>query len=265
MDSDAAAYIAAVETADGQALQYPVKLAIDAFVVGCKADGIWTAIKAACFLAGPATLAGALVPLVGSAPTNVNFVSGDYSQATGLVGNGSTKYLNANRNNNADPQNNVHQSVWVSTASANGVIVSHIGAGGGVDAGATHIVSDRTVSDWVAFRNRSVTFFSTTGGNSTGFIGHTRAASGSYTTRVSGANTARTNTSGTAFAGNSFVFARNTGSPNLYSSARLAWYSIGESLNLALLDARLTTYMTDVLKPITNQRRAAQASIRSTF
>jgi hypothetical protein len=242
-DADADAYIAAVEAADGAGLAGKYRNAIGEFVKGAKSDGFWSAIKAACLLAGPATLSGALIPLVGSAPTNVNFVSGDYSQATGLVGNGSTKYLNANRNNNADPQNNVHQSVWVSTASANGVIVSHIGAGGGGDAGATHIISDRTVSDWVAFRNRSATFFSTTGGNSTGFIGHTRAASGSYTTRVSGANTARTNTSGTAFAGNSFVFARNIGSPNLYSSARLAWYSIGENLDLALLNARLTTYM----------------------
>jgi len=44
LDPDAAAYITAVETADGQALEEKVKIAIDNFVLGCKADGIWSAI-----------------------------------------------------------------------------------------------------------------------------------------------------------------------------------------------------------------------------
>ena len=57
-DADAAAYITAVETADGQALENGVKVAIDNFVLGCKQDGIWTAIKASCILAGARTLAG---------------------------------------------------------------------------------------------------------------------------------------------------------------------------------------------------------------
>ena len=73
MDSDAAAYITAVETADGQALEEKVKIAIDNFVLGCKADGIWSAIKASCILAGARTTNGALVPLVGTAPTLNNF------------------------------------------------------------------------------------------------------------------------------------------------------------------------------------------------
>jgi hypothetical protein len=70
IDSDAAAYIAAVEAADGQALETATRTAIDSFVKGCKNDGIWNAIKASCILAGARTLAGALVPLVGTAPTS---------------------------------------------------------------------------------------------------------------------------------------------------------------------------------------------------
>jgi hypothetical protein len=62
MDTDAAAYITAVETADDQTLEEKTKIAIDNFVLGCKADGIWTAIKASCILAGARTLNGALVP-----------------------------------------------------------------------------------------------------------------------------------------------------------------------------------------------------------
>jgi hypothetical protein len=38
-----------------------------------------------------------------------------------------------------------------------------------------------------------------------------------------------------------FVYGRNIGGTNNnYSNARLAFYSIGEALNLALLDARVT-------------------------
>jgi hypothetical protein len=41
---------------------------------------------------------------------------------------------------------------------------------------------------------------------------------------------------------NTFVYARSNGGViQSFSSARLAFYSIGESLNLALLDARVTT------------------------
>jgi hypothetical protein len=269
MDSDAAAYIAAVETADGQALQYPVKLAIDAFVVGCKADGIWTPIKSACFLRGPRTLAGASVPLVGTAPTNVNFSSGDYSQFSGLVGNGSTKYLNSNRAANADPQDNNHASVWVTTNSGTGSYLFARSLGSGV--------GDTSVAPAIAsnypFRSRLSAFDAPSQGtrstaSATGFVGMARSASGSFVSRVSGSNETITSTSGTRPTETYGVFARrrsDTGTIDSYTSSRLAWYSIGESLNLALLDARLTTYMNDILKPITNQRRAAQTSIRSTF
>jgi hypothetical protein len=87
-DPDAAAYLRAVEAADGQALETPVKRAVDDFFRGCKADGTFSAIKAACLLCGARTLAGALVPLAGTAPTNNNFVDADYNRETGLSGMG---------------------------------------------------------------------------------------------------------------------------------------------------------------------------------
>jgi hypothetical protein len=79
-DPDAAAYLRAVEAADGQALETPVKRAVDDFIKGCKADGIWDAIKASCILCGARTLPGALVPLVGTAPSNLNFLPEDYNR-----------------------------------------------------------------------------------------------------------------------------------------------------------------------------------------
>ena len=234
-DPDAQAYLQAVEAADGQALEFEVARAIDNFVLGCKADGIWTAIKASCILAGARTLAGALVPLVGTAPTNNNFVSGDYNRKTGLAGNGSTKYLNSNRLASADPQDSFHLSLSVSTAGSSG---TQMYIGGQIIVpndiyrdGTNLIVRNRTVTVTGYGRQSGVT----------GFIGHSRAVAASFTSRLGSATQSNSSPSSSPEGVNIFVFARNTnGSFNLPTDARLAFYSIGESLDLALLDARVT-------------------------
>jgi hypothetical protein len=229
-DPEITAYIAAVETADGQALEPAVKTAYINFILGCKADGIWNAIKASCILAGARTLNGALVPLVGTAPTNFNFVSGDYNRKTGLVGNGSTKYLNSNRNNNADPQNSKHLSVWrSSSATINGGLL-----GSGVATGHSHLY---TGFGLFLTRNNAATASQqslTLSPNST-FYGTSRASSSGFTVRHGNVNYAATVTSQSPASAGILVFqtAETT-------NARLAFYSIGESLDLALLDARVT-------------------------
>ena len=238
MDPDAAAYITAVETADGQALEEKVKIAIDNFVLGCKADGIWNAIKASCILAGARTLSGALVSLKGTAPTNFNFVSGDYDRKTGLISDGSTKYLDSNRNNNADPQNDQHLSVYVTQAGSVFPNV-YIGAGGLSASGATHFGSN-TSTNVIFFRNRSNTALdhSTANSGTLGSIGMSRSSSSSYIARAEGLNNSFSQSSQTPYNSNVSVFWR-TGSTG-YSDGRLAFYSIGESLDLARLDARVT-------------------------
>ncbi len=224
MDSDAAAYITAVETADGQALEEKVKIAIDNFVLGCKADGIWSAIKASCILAGARTLAGALVPLVGTAPTNFNFVSGDYNRKTGLVGDGSTKYLDTNRNNNADPQNSQHLSGYVGTLGTSLAIsvITDSTAAGTSHLGAASVRSRNATPLGVSMQ--------------AGFNGITRNTSASYQQRVSASTATITQASETPASQNLALL--RTGS--FYGTHRLAFYSIGESLNLAQLDARVT-------------------------
>ena len=242
-DADAKTYITAVETADGQDLEPIARAAINDFVVGCKADGIWTAIKASCILAGARTLTGALVPLKGTAPTNFNFVDGDYSRTTGLVGDGSTKYLDSNRNNNADPQDSFHLSVYASSASqiaTNNLIGARL-TGDNESARTIFLASTPAVRSLANF-NGVITVASAF---STGFVGVRRATSTSATLRFAAINTDSTlaSTSVAANSLNTSVFARRTGAGTLdiYSDARLAFYSIGESLDLALLDARVTT------------------------
>ena len=73
-DEDTINYINAVEDADNQVLEPATREAYHRFIVGCKDDGIWDAIKASCILAGARTLAGALTPLKGTAPTNNGFL-----------------------------------------------------------------------------------------------------------------------------------------------------------------------------------------------
>ena len=233
-DQDALTYLTAVEAADGQALEPATRLAVNAFVKGCKADGIWPAIKASCILAGARTLAGALVPLTGTAPTNASFVSGDYNRETGLVGDGSSKYLNSNRNNNADPQNNNHNAVYVSTAQI-GAVGQYIGTGS-ADTGRNNLGHNPAAPESFA-RNRS-SAGTPLAGTATGLIGHSRSSGTSYVFRANGSNTTANEVSNTPENAIVDVFRRGTGN---YANARLAFYSIGESLDLALLDARVTT------------------------
>lgn len=243
LDADAAAYIAAVEAADGQALEPAVRVAYDQFIRGCKADGIWDAIKASCILAGARTLSGALVPLKGTAPTSFNFVSGDYNRETGLLGNAAAKYLGSNRNNNADPQNNKSVSTWVTFSGSSGTIL--LGSGGN-NVGATTLsaYTSSTRHNCQTVATGALTGF-------TGFFGASRSNSAGYTKRVNGANTAITQASQTPFNSDYYVFATNiSGVLTATTDARIGFYHIGESLDLAALDSRVSTLMSDLAAAI---------------
>jgi hypothetical protein len=247
-DADAAAYIAAVEAADAQTLEPEVKTAYNDFVVGCKADGIWNAIKASCILAGARTLTGALTPLVGTAPTNFNFVSGDYNRKTGLVGDGSTKYLNSNRAGNADPQNSRHFAAYATTSLNGSLIEVLIGTNGLGTNGSSLIFSNE--DNGLHFRSSqndtpsplSIANVS----SSTGLIGANRSLSANFIGRCSGANTTFTSASETPDSQDYAVFARTVSAPARYATCRLAFYSIGESLDLALLDTRVSTLISAI-------------------
>ena len=251
LDLDAARYLAAVEATDGARLEPTVRAAINAFVVGCKADGIWSAIKASCILAGARTLSGALVPLVGTAPTNFNFVSGDYNRKTGLLGNGSTKYLNSNRNNNADPQNSCHSAVYVTSAPSAGDYLVYLGVGGANSSAITLQLGGAgvgTQNDLIT-RMRSASGSLLTGqGRTLGLKGLSRSQSTSYTVRSSSTNTIVTSASASPASVTLTVYADQNGATN--SNARLAFYSIGESLDLALLDARVTALINAIVAAI---------------
>ena len=215
--------------------------AINAFVTGCKADGTWDAIKAACILAGWNGITGALTPLKGTAPTNFNFVSADYSRTTGLLGNGSTKYLDSNRNNNADPQDSNHNAVYITVATSVSA-QALIGASDPFNEVGSNVLRIFNTSD-LRHQNRrgsNVTTTVSSPGPPVGLAGHSRAESETYTVRGEGVNYPISSVSQATNNRNVAVFARAATGAN-YSSCRLAFYSIGEAIDLALLDARVTT------------------------
>jgi hypothetical protein len=234
-DPDAAVFVANVEANDGQALEPAVKLAYNDFIVGLKTDGILQLIKSCCILAGARTLSGAMTPLVGVAPTNFNFVSADYDRKTGLKGDGSTKYLNTNFSLNSTYQNNLHMDVWRTeaegTSGTEGLIGNESGASG------AQITTTSTSRIYRA--NNSGNNFSDNSRH-LGFVGVSRESSTDMSYRYNKVTANVSVSSGSVFFNNITIFTRNE---NNTSSARISFYSIGESINLALLDTRVTTLM----------------------
>jgi len=240
LDADARTYIAAVEAADGETLEQGVKTAINDSVTGCKSDGIWDAIKASCILAGARTLDGALVPLKGDAPQPNNFVSDDYGRASGLKGDGISKYLDSNRPNNADPALSKHLAVFS--------IKHHTRDATRADAGSDG--SSYGSSQLLATTNRRffrIYFTAPTksiGDTSTqaGFWGASRNNVDNTNGRYGGTDYILDISAQSPTSTSTKIFSRDTS----YSDARIAFYSIGENIDLAALDTRVSALVTAI-------------------
>jgi hypothetical protein len=245
-DADAIAYVNAVEAADEQLLEFGVGKAINDFVVGCKLDNTWSAIKASCILSGARKKEGAFIDLKTATQvlTNNGFADADYNRKTGLVGNGSSKYLNSNRNNNADPQDSNHQLVYVTTAHTAATAAGYIGAGAGSDTGATHLGANLSGTNEIFFRSRTSTGIAAGVASTTGVIGLSRSSAVSFNYRLAGTTASSATASQAPFNGNVLVF--NRALATAFSNGRIAFYSIGESLDLALLDARVSALITAI-------------------
>jgi hypothetical protein len=243
-DADVVAYVLAVEAADGDRLEDDVISAYDAFITGCKTDGIWSALKASCILAGARTLSGALVPLVGTAPTNVNFVSGDYNRETGLKGNGSTKRITTNRNNNDDPQDNSHRALHRTetvTPGSYAVVIGRNQVGGNTQIGIDSI-------NRIRFDLNTSTAIRVNTTNPTGLIAVSRPASTSYNYYFGNNNYTHNNSSVTPSLAPLRIFSDDRNAS--FSLDRISFYSIGESLDLAALDSRVSNLITDLAAAI---------------
>jgi hypothetical protein len=180
-----------------------------------------------------------------AAPTNVadGFVSGDYTRGgatPGLKGDG-TSYLDSGRANDDDLEDDNHNVLWGSTLSVTGI---EMGAGSN-GVGANNV--SQQVSAAVA-RSRTTSFAQLTRVDVPMLFGHSRSSAGEFKVRYNGATTTEIFASESPSSDNVFLFCRNNGSgtPEQFSPSRIAFYSIGESLDLALLDARVTALVTAI-------------------
>ena len=251
LDKDAAIYLNAVAVADGQQLEPAVRKAVNDFVVGCKQDGIWSAIKASCILAGARTLAGALVPLVGSAPTNNNFVSGDYDRETGLVGNESTKHLNTNVLGNSLPTHNAHLAAYVSVKAEGANVFQYrsVMASGTSGIAGRYMMDARGYDAAPSFsiQSTATSNLASGAGSVVNFIGVRRNTSTTFGIRNTGASSMPNGNGQGGVADNILVFAAsNAGTPINHSAHRVAFYSAGEDLDLALLETRVNNLITAI-------------------
>ena len=231
-DPDAISYVNLVQAADNQSLERSTRLAIDAFVKGCKSDNTWNSIKSCCILSGARTLTGALIPLKGTAPTNNNFVQQDYSRSLGLLG-ADGKYLNSNRLTNTISQNSGHLYVRLSAMSANTTLNrAYIGS-------VVNVNSDISLIRRLPNSATIEAYMNSPFGNSydlgikTGSIGIARSSS---TIELLKTNDSVTFSNSQSYAHNNiniYVFClNNNGTPSEYAiDERIAFYCIGDYLN----------------------------------
>lgn len=248
-DADASSYITAVETADNQTLEQGVKEAITEFVVGCKIRGIWASIKSCCLLCGARTLNGSLVPLKGPAPTNFNslFTDNDYNRETGLKGNGSSKYLDTNFSASSPlvSQNDFHFSLYISSLSSVGVQRTYMADTGGMNM--YRPISNNTLTQF----NINASFGAAQGdldmASSTGFCGLSRDNASNFTIRIGSRNRVVGSSSVGGDGGTMRIFGRNGNNVmGEFSDGRIAFYSIGNSVDLRNLNSCIQKYISDI-------------------
>ena len=203
-------------------------------------------------MAGARTVAGAIVPLRGNAPTNNNFVAGDYSRTLGLLGDASTKFISTSYNNTdaSFPQDNAHISCYVTQAPTTSATLGRMFIGQATGTGGRIYMFNNT-GGGLGLKNRSSPAggVSVSGqGTTTGFKGHSRNSSTNTVIRSSQTNTINALSSTTLVAGAIAVF--NNGASALYSDARMSFYSLGTNIDLALLDTRVTTLMNTLARVI---------------
>jgi hypothetical protein len=242
-DRHAIGYLRAVEEADGAFLETSVKVAINNLVAGLKSDGLWDAMASTCLLCGPRTLAGALVPLRGDAPTSYGFVEGDYDRQ-GLTGD-YTSYLDTGH---ACDQNQDDEHISLYRLAAGATTQNWMGGGNYSDANGTFTrlshysgyVRPASQGNLTPYAEATVP---------SGFAGVSRSGS-AVTVRYNGSDKSQTSSSKSVsgLTSNIAVFAVNYDDIGVvgYSNQKASFYSAGTSVDLAKLDSHVSAYVTAI-------------------
>jgi len=244
-DEDARRYVIAVQTLDAEKLENSVKIAINELVIGLKNDGLWNSIKDSCLFVGPRTLGAALTPLAGTAPTNYGFIQSDYDRKLGIKC-ADYKVLKTNTNGSSYPKDNIHVAVFA-TEKFSRIRTQALISQNTLTGGTFLWIS---IYRYTARLRNSVTLLYNwpAGTNSTigGLIGMSRKDDTGFTYSYDEIYTFGARTSAASIpAGDFYLFGRGENiSP--YSDARIGFYSLGEGLDLAKLEARLKIYFAKI-------------------
>jgi hypothetical protein len=240
VDPDALTYIRKVERSDNASLEPGVKVAINNFVINCKASGLWDKLSLVAIMSGARTLTGALVVLKGpiNSLTNTNFVAADYDRRNGFTGDGTGKFFGTGAYQAAsEALDDYHIAVNLTTLDT--VTPSPVwGFGGTVyDQAQTHNSTVRsrntgniTVSTWTK-----------------GFACVSRNNSSNFDWRN---NKSTTNYSQTSVARNADGF-RILRSGSTYSTNVINYFAGGKAITeLALYDDLVSTLLSDIARAI---------------
>lgn len=232
-------------SSNGGRFSYPTLLALQTFCESIDAAGLRSRMLRLNLMCG-ANLNAALVPLyvagsstgdtLGNASdTNSNFVSGDYTESAGLLGNGSTKSLDTGFSlNTAGVVTTGHMSVyraaWTPVADRNliGCLnsgfnhIHQIGVNSSANAhevyyGGPTQASNATISSAAAHL----------------LLTRTSATALAFYTNGSATGSSSTSTSPADPVRSVFVFARNQGAAAGIAAVRMRAYSIGQSITAA--------------------------------
>ncbi len=249
LDADTRAWQAAVIDNGGSVSQSWVR-SVDQFVRGCKADGIWDSLLDVGLLCGADNLSGALVKLktpsgVSRILVNNNFVSGDYTAtgaAAGLLGNGTSKYLNIGTTPaQAGPSDSVAFGVYGSSLNAGAGSRGQIGAGGSSSVGLVSMdfagasSAARALAQTTSFPATAATTFTS------GFLVGSSTSNTDIRIFSNGAQSGATSTgsrAGSMSTVSMFVFAYSSNAvPVAYASSRLSFYFAGSGLSASQVTA----------------------------
>jgi len=242
VDSDALTYISKVERTDGASLEPGIKVAINAFVVNCKAFGLWEKLSVIFIMAGARTLNGAIIALKGplSSLSNSNFVQSDYNRQKGITGDGSTKWFNiSNYSGTSEPLDDYHICVSLSDP-IDTTSPSPVWGFGGT-------VYDSAVTNNKYIYSRSTTPIFGVSSFDAGFACLSRDNSSNFNWRN---NKTTNNYSSTSVAANSDTF-RLFRSSSQYTTNTMKYFSGGKSISeLPLYDELVSTLLDNIARAV---------------
>jgi hypothetical protein len=242
LDPTAATYIAAVEAADGQSMNTTIKIAVNDFFVGLKADaspnsGVsnYQALTQFFLFFAAKTLAGSLVPCKGNVPINTGLVSGDFTVKQGLTSSVG-KFLGSTYNGNFFAQDNNSGFGWMTAlpTDTNGFVLTD-----GLNVTGAYMLLPRgTPSNDVAVRSQSNTADIVTP-LTLGFVGTSRNSSTQFNIRTNGTTSTITRTSQTPRAVER-LYLNAPGAAGAFTG-KLGAAGQGAAITMSALDSRLTT------------------------